>query len=66
MRKIFITSPGNANYPEITAYQNYFKARGVDVMVGTISKYRALEKTNEISCCGKSWGFIRIGSNPTS
>ncbi|MEX3860195.1 MULTISPECIES: glycosyltransferase [Paraburkholderia] len=43
MRKIFITSPGNANYPEITAYQNYFKARGVEVVVGTISEYRALE-----------------------
>ncbi|WP_144108615.1 glycosyltransferase [Paraburkholderia sp. BCC1886] len=44
MRKIFIMHPGNANYPEVTAYKNYFQARGVDVVIGTMSEYKQLEQ----------------------
>lgn len=44
MRKIFIMHPGNANYPEVTAYKNYFQARGVDVVIGTVSEYKQLDK----------------------
>lgn len=43
MPKIFIMHPGKANYPEITAYKDYFEARGVDVVAGTLDEYRLLD-----------------------
>ncbi|APA89777.1 glycosyltransferase (plasmid) [Paraburkholderia sprentiae WSM5005] len=48
MRKIFIMHPGNANYPEVTAYKNYFQNRGADVLIGSTSEFRKLEKKNDI------------------
>ncbi|MFL9918180.1 glycosyltransferase [Paraburkholderia fungorum] len=47
MHKIFIMYPGNANYPEVTAYKNYFQARGVDVMAGTMNEYRLLDNKGD-------------------
>jgi glycosyltransferase involved in cell wall biosynthesis len=40
--KIFLLHPGRANYPELVAYQDYYAARGVDVVAGTLSDYKAL------------------------
>ncbi|MFM0473459.1 glycosyltransferase [Paraburkholderia strydomiana] len=42
MYKIFLLHPGRANYPELVAYQDYYAARGVDVVAGTLSDYKAL------------------------
>ena len=43
MHKLFLLHPGRANYPELLAYAEYYRARGVEVLIGTISDYRALE-----------------------
>lgn len=47
MYKIFLLHPGRANYPELMAYQDYYVARGVGVVVGTLSDYKALENKGD-------------------
>lgn len=43
MYKLFLLHPGRANYPELMAYADYYRARGVEVVIGTLSDYKALE-----------------------
>ena len=38
--KIFILHPGKANYPEISAYSEYFRKHGWEVVSGTFDQYR--------------------------
>ena len=40
--KIFILHPGKANYPEISAYSEYFRQRGWVVVSGTLDQYQRL------------------------
>lgn len=47
MRKIFIMHPGNANYPELTAYKNYFEARGAEVVTGSLAEFRKFENKED-------------------
>lgn len=48
---IFILHPGKANYPEISAYQNFF-SRDFNVTDGTIEQYDSFEdKNNTILWC---------------
>lgn len=47
MHKIFLLHPGRANYPELMAYKDFYQARGIDVVAGTIGDYQALERKSD-------------------
>jgi glycosyltransferase involved in cell wall biosynthesis len=47
MSKMFLLHPGRANYPELMAYKDYYAARGVEVVIGTLNDYKALDNRRD-------------------